>query len=112
LVQKYSVFECVIHCDKVRHDRNTTIGFRGPSPECDHDRNVCGPCFKEMFEIAIKGGRLDDLKCPDPECRKPVSLDAVRSSVSNEIFKVLVCVQEIVATNDQLISTVTTNNSL
>jgi hypothetical protein len=95
LVQKYSVFDCAIHGDEVQYDRNPAVACKPPSPECDHDRNVCGPCLQEMFERAIKGGRLDDLKCPDLECRKPVSLDTVRSSVSTEVFKTLVLFRKI-----------------
>jgi hypothetical protein len=31
-----------------------------------------------MLERAIRGGRLEDVICPDLECKKPIPLETVR----------------------------------
>ena len=87
LVQKYSVYECAVHCDEVSYHPNTFLALRPLTAQCDHDRNVCDACLKATFEGAIRGGRLQDLVCLDPECKKPVTLETVRLTVSAEVFK-------------------------
>ena len=87
LVQKSKVYECAVHCDEVPYDNNPFLAFKPPTPQCDHDRNVCDPCLKITFEGAIRGGRLQDLICLDPECKKPMTLETIRPNVSAEVFK-------------------------
>jgi len=87
LIRKCRVYECAIHCEEVPYDANALIAFEPPSPHCDHDRNVCDSCLKETFEGAIRGGRLRDLICPDPECKKLVPLETIRQLVSTEVLK-------------------------
>jgi hypothetical protein len=87
-VQKHRVYECLIHCDEVAFDNNLSKSFKPPTQACDHDRNVCDDCYKASFESAISGGRHDDLVCLDPECKKPIPLNVIRSSVTPELFKV------------------------
>jgi hypothetical protein len=89
-VKKHRVYECTIHCDEVAYEanpKNPVQAFKPPTTECDHDRNVCDPCLKSAFESVIRGGRIHDLVCPDPECRKPISLDVIRSNTSADVFK-------------------------
>lgn len=86
-MKKYNVFECAIHCDDVEFDSTAPTAYKGPSAQCDHDRNACDDCLKATFESAIRGGRLEDLICPDVECKKPVGLDVVRQNVSTDVFK-------------------------
>lgn len=82
-IKKYSVYECAVHCDDV----DFSEGNESLTKECDHDRQVCNPCLKSIFESAIGGGRLGELACPEPECRKRVSDDLIRKLVSTDCLK-------------------------
>ncbi|KAG4441754.1 hypothetical protein IFR05_002745 [Cadophora sp. M221] len=88
LVERYRLYECVVHCDDVSYDADSILAFKPPTTECNHDRNVCDACLKTTFEGAIRGGRLQDLVCLDTECKKPLTLDALRMFVSAEVFKI------------------------
>ena len=57
-----------------------------PTAECNHCRNVCDDCLERTYETSIRDGQLDDLTCPDPECRQPVGLNHLRDYVSQECF--------------------------
>ncbi|KAF2478155.1 uncharacterized protein BDR25DRAFT_365224 [Lindgomyces ingoldianus] len=88
LLKKYKSYECEIHCDVVEYQGNPNQAFKPPTPECDHDRKVCNACLKPMFETAIRGGNLEALLCPDPECKKPVPLESIRTYVSADVFTI------------------------
>ncbi|KAL1891277.1 hypothetical protein Sste5346_007736 [Sporothrix stenoceras] len=83
LIQTNSTYECAIHADDVSDADNDT----DLTPECDHDRNACGSCLTQLCEAAIKGDRLNDLVCPEPACRKPLTRDAVRELVSADSLR-------------------------
>ena len=87
MVRKFRVYECAIHCDDVVYGDNPFVAYKPPTTECNHDRNVCDACLKITFESAIRGGRLQDLICPDVECKKPIPLDTIRPIVAGEVFK-------------------------
>ena len=57
-----------------------------PTAECNHCRNVCDDCLERTYETTIRDGQLDDLTCPDPECRRPVGLDHLRDYISQQCF--------------------------
>ncbi|KAF8847813.1 hypothetical protein BDZ45DRAFT_754513 [Acephala macrosclerotiorum] len=88
LLRKYRIYECAIHCDEVAYNTNPFLALKPPTTQCDHDRNACDACLKAALESAIRGGRLQDLVCPDPECKKPIPLEAIRSNISTDVFKI------------------------
>ncbi|KAF2119767.1 hypothetical protein BDV96DRAFT_353029 [Lophiotrema nucula] len=88
LLKRYKRYECEIHSDEVTYDGDHVDALKPPTPECEHDRKVCNPCLKLMFEKAIMGGRIETLLCPDLECRKPVPPETIRANVSQDIFKI------------------------
>ncbi|KAF1993728.1 hypothetical protein P154DRAFT_57690 [Amniculicola lignicola CBS 123094] len=87
LLKKYKSYECEIHGDVVQYEGNPNQALKPPTAECDHDRKVCDDCLKPMFETAIRGGNLEALLCPDPECKKAVPAETIRANVSADVFK-------------------------
>jgi len=77
------MYECLVHCDTVSFTKDAP-----PTPTCNHDQNVCDDCMRTDFEGKIRSNRLKDLKCLDPECKKPVSGPRIRELVSKEVVKV------------------------
>ncbi|PVH83268.1 hypothetical protein DL98DRAFT_616638 [Cadophora sp. DSE1049] len=78
LFKRCRVYECAIHCDEVPYGPNSSVALKPPTPQCNHDRNVCNTCLKTTFEGAIRGGRLQDLVCLDTECKKALPLGSLR----------------------------------
>ena len=87
LIKRCKTYECDIHGDEVTYHGNPGQALKPPTAECDHDRKVCDACLKAMFEPAIKGGKIETLLCPDPECKKPIPQDTIRANVSPEVFR-------------------------
>ncbi|CAK7206376.1 hypothetical protein SEUCBS139899_009168 [Sporothrix eucalyptigena] len=87
LIQKHNGYECVIHFDRVEVDDNDATACAPLTAECQHDRNACAPCLKLMCEAAIQGDRLDDLVCPEPQCRQRFTRDTIRQHVSAESLR-------------------------
>ena len=46
--------------------------------QCRHARNVCSGCLVKMIEIAVERGGWDNLRCPDPKCRKKLAYKDIR----------------------------------
>ncbi|KAK0123378.1 hypothetical protein ONS96_010369 [Cadophora gregata f. sp. sojae] len=88
IFKRFRVYECAIHCDEVSYGANTSVALKSPTPQCNHDRNVCNDCMKTTYEGAVRGGRLQDLVCLDTDCKKTLPLQSLRQYVSTEVFKI------------------------
>ena len=86
LVRGRTVYECTICCDKKDAGADLVIQ-QPPTLECNHDREACDDCLKNMFEVAIQGGRLQDLICPDTECKRPIPKGRIKQLVSETCYK-------------------------
>jgi IBR domain, a half RING-finger domain len=53
--------------------------FRG----CEH--SYCVDCVADMCSTIVAEGRIDDLRCPSPECRRELDYDDVRAVLSDEM---------------------------
>ncbi|ERT02893.1 hypothetical protein HMPREF1624_01196 [Sporothrix schenckii ATCC 58251] len=84
LIRAHSTYECDIHADTVDSDPHTETDL---TPDCDHDRNACGPCLTTLCEAAIQSDRLGDLVCPEPACRKPLNRNSIRDLVSDDALR-------------------------
>ncbi|ORY11830.1 hypothetical protein BCR34DRAFT_564736 [Clohesyomyces aquaticus] len=87
LIKKCKIYDCDICGSEIIYQGPASQALKPPTPGCDHDRRVCDPCLKAMFEPAIQGGRIEGLLCPDPECKKSIPGETVRANVSPEVFK-------------------------
>lgn len=54
--------------------------------KCNHDPNICSTDLATFLEETITRDRLDNLKCPDTECRAKIAPRDVRKFVSLETF--------------------------
>ncbi|KAK7867448.1 hypothetical protein R5R35_009759 [Gryllus longicercus] len=61
---------------------------------CQHV--FCKLCVKEYIEVVIKEGRVQNMTCPETDCKSPVLQSHVKDLVSSELF----------ASYDQLLLTV------
>lgn len=76
------MYECLVHCDDVTFTKDSP-----PTATCNHDQNVCDDCVRMDFETKVKGNRLKDLKCLDPDCKKDVPGKRIRELISAECVK-------------------------
>ena len=58
--------------------------------ECNHEANICPKGLQETLEKAISEGHLQDVRCPDAECKAKYAVRDIRSIVSKESFAELV----------------------
>lgn len=86
LVKRSKRYECVICSEDVLYEGSPTQCLSPLTTECNHDRQACDPCLTRLFEGAINGGRIQDLLCPDPKCKKPVPLETIRAVVSKKVL--------------------------
>ena len=54
---------------------------------CQHARNSCPDCVKQMIDVAVEKGGWNDLRCPYTECKQKLEFEDVRLSASTTAFQ-------------------------
>ena len=87
LLERHKTFECLVHGDIVQLSQAPRLSA---ATECNHEANICPQGLQETLENAISEGRLQDIRCPDAECKAKYPVRDIRSIVSKESFAELV----------------------
>ena len=53
--------------------------------QCGHF--FCSPCLKSCMELHVHEGNLDAIKCPDPDCQRPLEHYEIQTLVSKSNFE-------------------------
>jgi IBR domain, a half RING-finger domain/IBR domain len=76
--------------DKSNDDVECSICFNDegdmlPMPICQH--RFCAGCWRESFEVSIRGGEVNELKCLQFDCKLSVPEHFVRDNVAEALFE-------------------------
>lgn len=75
------VEECVV-CGEEEYHCDAPV-----TKYCQHLRNICPSCLKQMIKIAVKKGGWADIRCPDTSCRKQLEYNDVKQAATKEDFE-------------------------